>query len=88
MDRFYHTTETAVRVREDFWFDCPENRELIHRKAMFFNGDEEWPNPKPLTIFVMRKDNLGCIGFIDPGRYTASPQLAEPVAASELEEAA
>ena len=85
--KLYYTTETAVRVREDYWFDCEENREQIHQLAWCFNGDDNHPRSKPLTIYIMDADNLGCVGFIDPqGKY--SPKLAELTAAAEMEAAA
>lgn len=84
----YHTTETAVRVSEAYWFDCPENREQMHELAWFHNGDSEWPRSKPLTIYVMDEDNLGCVGFIDPVSEVISPKLAELMADQDVAEAA
>lgn len=83
--KLYYTTETAVRVREDYWFDCEENRQDMHDLAWSFSDGRA--RSKPLTILVMDRDGLGCVGFIDPqGKY--SPKLAELTAAAEMEVAA
>ncbi|MCR9195074.1 MAG: hypothetical protein NXH88_10095 [Hyphomonas sp.] len=84
----YYTTETAVRVRSDFWFESAENRNLIYRTAVSINADPEHPRSNPLTIFVMEKDDCGCLGFFDIATDTMTPRLAKLMAVEGMADAA
>lgn len=61
----YHTTETAVRVSEAYWFDCPENRRKIYRISRWYNGDMAHSRPRPLDVLIMDSDGLGCVGLVE-----------------------
>jgi hypothetical protein len=74
--KLYGVSETSVRVRDDFWRECEENRELIRETAVYINADPEWPRDFPLSILVMSKDQpTGCVYFEGPEDFVELTKL-------------
>lgn len=74
--RLHYVSELSVRVREDFWRESEENRDFICRKAVFVNGDPDWPRAQTLPIMVMSThEPTGCIHFVDPESFETSIKL-------------